>query len=194
MRTTAIGTRNRADVPSRCPHPKTARRERIFDAEPEGERVAGLRMEDVFHKNLVRLACNGPPAGPADEPMDGVVALWLVEWQLVAAPVELVAAILQSVGPRDQDLPTRRRAHLIGPITVKKLPAAGGVCAKPAANLDDDRPLTLGRDLNLLAGGCNHGAPHASSATSVKIPNAMISCISRTPRTFRGRASAPRPR
>src|SRR5262245_27109586 len=170
MRTTAIGTRNRADVASRCPHTKTARRERIFETEPEREWVAGLRIEDVFHQNLVRLACNRPPGGPADEPMDRVVALRLVEWQLVAAPVELVAAVLQSVGPRDQDLPASRCAHLIGPVAVKKLPAAGGVCAKPAANLDDDRPLTLGRDLNLLAGGCNHGALHASSATSAKSP------------------------
>src|SRR5215831_7435909 len=98
MRTTAIGTRNRADVASRCPHTKTARRERIFDTETEREWVAGLRIEDVFHENLVRLARNGPPDGPADEPMDCVVALRLVEWQLVTTPVELVAAILQPIG------------------------------------------------------------------------------------------------
>src|SRR5262249_28540367 len=152
MRATAIGTRNRAGVGGRCPHAKTARRERVFDAEPEAEWVARLRMEDVFDDNPVRLARNGPPGGPAHEPMDGVVALRLVERQLMAAPVEVVAAILQPVGPRDQHLPPGRGAHLLGPVAIEKRPATSRVGAKPAANLNDDCQLLLGGDLDLLTG------------------------------------------
>src|SRR5262245_18913060 len=192
MRTAAIGTRARADVGSRCAHTKTARRERIFDTETERKWVAGLRIEDVFHENLVRFARNGPPSGPADEPMNCVVALGFVERQLVATPIELVVAILQPVGPGYQDLTARRRAHLILPVPVKKLPSADGVCAKPAANFDDDCALAVGRDLSLRAGGCDHGAPQISSAMSANLPrrgaseaNATILFISGTPRTFR---------
>src|SRR5262245_61977144 len=117
-------------------------------------------MEDVFHDNTVRLARNGPPGGPAHEPMDRIVALRLVERQLMAAPVELVAAILQPVGPRDQYLTPARGAHLVIAVSIDKLPAVGGVRAKSSANLDDYSPLTLGHDLDLLAGRQNHGAPH----------------------------------
>src|SRR5262245_8478671 len=201
MRATAIGTRNRAGVGGRCPHAKTARRERVFDAEPEAEWVARLRIEDVFHENPVRLARNGPPGVPADEPMDCVVALRLVERQLMAAPVELVAAILQPVGPRDQNLPAGRGAHLLGPVAIENFPAAGGVCAKPATNLDDYRPLVFRGDLDLLATRCNHGATHASSASSARACrraasklNTADSCIFRAPRAIRGRSCAPWPR
>jgi hypothetical protein len=45
----------------------------------------------------------------------------------VAAPVELVAAVLQPVRPRDQDLAPARGAHLVGPISVDKVPTAGRV-------------------------------------------------------------------
>src|SRR5262249_30214383 len=154
----------------RCPHTKTARRERVFNAEPEGEWIAGLWIENVFHQDAVRLARNSPPAGPADEPMNCVLAFHLVERKLVAAPVELVAAILQPVGPGDQDLPAGRRAHLLGPVAVEKLSAPGRVCTKSATNLDHRRPLPFGRDLDLLAGRGNHGAPHASCATSARVP------------------------
>jgi len=92
--------------------------------------------------------------------MDRVVALRLVERQLMAALVELVAAILQPIGPRDQYLTPARGAHLVVAVSIDKLPAVGGVRAKSSANFDDYGPLTLGHDLDLLAGGCNHGAPH----------------------------------
>jgi hypothetical protein len=41
---------------------------------------------------------------PADEAVDCVAVLRLVQWKLVALPVEFVAAILQPVWPRDQHL------------------------------------------------------------------------------------------
>src|SRR5262245_11830136 len=130
--------------------------------------------------------------------MDRVVAFWLVERQLMAAPIELVAAILQPIGPWDQHLPPRGGAHLVDPVAVEKRPATGGVRTKPAADLDDYRPLILDCNLDLLAGGCNHGAPHASSATPARVgrrgasgPNLVSSGIARTP--HRGRSFAPWP-
>jgi hypothetical protein len=51
----------------------------------------------------------------------------LVQRELVASAVELVAAILQPIRPRDQRLTPARGAHLVGLVSVDKLPAAGGV-------------------------------------------------------------------
>jgi hypothetical protein len=125
------------------PHTKTARRERVFDAEPQGEWVARSR------KNAVRLVRNGPPSGAADESMDRVMALRPLERQLMAAPVELVAAILQSVVPRDQRLSPGRGAHLVSPAAV--YPGRRRSMRKAASNLDDYRPRVFGSDLDLFA-------------------------------------------
>jgi hypothetical protein len=59
--------------------------------------------------------------------VDRVAVFRLVQRELVAPPVELVAAILQPVRPRDQRLAPARGAHLVGPVSVDKLPAAGRV-------------------------------------------------------------------
>jgi len=42
----------------------------------------------------------------------------LVQRELVPPAVELVAAILKPVRPRDQYLTSARRAHLVGPVSV----------------------------------------------------------------------------
>ena len=68
------------------------------------------------------------------------------------APVELVAAVLDAVRPRDEHLPAARRAHLVGAVAVEHLAAADRVRPKPAADLDDDRALVPVRELELLAG------------------------------------------
>ena len=81
----------------------------------------------MFHHDPVRLARRGGPGDPADEAVDRVAAFRLVQRELVATPVELVAAVLQPVRPRDQGLTPARGAHLVGPISVDKVPTAGGV-------------------------------------------------------------------
>src|SRR6516165_3154347 len=86
MSAASVGTRVRAEVPGRCPHPKTAVRQRIFDANPERERIARLWMEDVFHHGPVWLALGGGPGGPADEAVDCIAVLRLVQRELVARP------------------------------------------------------------------------------------------------------------
>src|SRR5262245_25222290 len=127
MSATSVGTRVRADVPGRCPHPESAVRQRIFDANSKREGIARLWMEDVFHHGAVWLALGGGPGRPADEAVDCIAVLRLVQRELVAPAVELVAAILKPVRPRDQYLTSARGAHLVGPVSVDKLPAAGGV-------------------------------------------------------------------
>ena len=110
----------------------------------------------MFHHDPVRLAGAGGPGGPADEAVDRVVVLRLAQRKLVAATVELVAAVLQPVRPRDQHLPPARGAHLVGPVPVDKVPAAGGVRAEAAADLDDHSLLIAGCDFELLAGWRDH--------------------------------------
>src|SRR5262244_3384155 len=104
MSAASVGTRVRAEVPGRCPHPESAVRQHIFDANPERERIAWLWMEDVFHHRPVWLALGGGPVGPADEAVNCMAGPRLVHWELLPPAVELVAAILKPVRPRDQYL------------------------------------------------------------------------------------------
>ena len=128
----------------------------IFDANSEQKRVARLWIENVFHHHPVWLALGGGPGGPTNETVDRVAVLRLVQWELVAKPVELIAPILQPVRPRDQHLAPARGTHLIGAISVEKLTAANRVRAKSTANLGDHSLLIFGYDRDLLAGWCNH--------------------------------------
>ena len=75
-------------------------------------------MEDVFHHRPVWLALCGGPVGPADEAVDCIAVLRLVKRKLVVPAVELVAAILKPVWPRDQYLTSARGAHLVRPVSV----------------------------------------------------------------------------
>jgi hypothetical protein len=79
MSAASVGTRVRAEVPGRCPDPKSAVRQRIFDANPKRERIARLWMEDVFHDRAMGLALGGGPVGPADEAVDCIAMLRLVQ-------------------------------------------------------------------------------------------------------------------
>ena len=51
-------------------------------------------IEDVFQYDPMWLALDDGPGGPANQAVDCVVALRLVEWKLVVPPVELVGSIL----------------------------------------------------------------------------------------------------
>src|SRR6516225_10143449 len=125
MSAASVGTRVRAEVPDRCPHPESAVRQRIFDANPERERIARLRVEDVFHHRPVWLALDGGPGGPTDEAVDCIAVLRLVQRELVALAVELVAAILKPVRPRDQYLTSAEELISLAlyPSSSSRLPA-----------------------------------------------------------------------
>ena len=79
--------------------PSSARRGRLRRARTptqsvQRERVAGPGMEDVPEDHPMLLALPRLPALPADETVDGVGVLGLVQRQLVAPPLELVGPVL----------------------------------------------------------------------------------------------------
>ena len=124
MSAAPVGTRLSAKVRGRCSYLESAIRQRIFDTNFERERVAGLWMEHIFHHGSMRFMLGRGPGGPTDEPVDCVAAFRLIQWELLAPPVEFVAAILQPVRPRDQHLTPTRGAHLVSSVSVDKLAAA----------------------------------------------------------------------
>ena len=101
--------------------------------------------------------------------MDRVVLRRVVDGRLMAAPVELVAPVLQAVGPGDQHLPATRRAELVGAVAVEDLAAGDRVRPQPASHLDDDHVLVAVRDLDLLAGALGHRAPDPGSAMDAEL-------------------------
>src|SRR5262245_48388175 len=110
----------------------------------------------MFHHGSMWLLLSCGPACPADEAMDRVTALWLVQRELVAPSVKFVASILQPVWPRDQYLPPARGAHFVGSVSVDKLPPARRIGAKSSTNLDDHCLLISGCDRDLLTRWCDH--------------------------------------
>src|SRR5262245_38304050 len=97
------------------------------------------------------LALGGSPGNPADEAVNRVTVLRLVQWELVASPVEFEVAILQPVRPGDQHLTPARGAHLVGPVSVNKLPAGGGARGRSTTDLDEHSPGICRCDLELVA-------------------------------------------
>ena len=113
----------------------------------------------MFHDGSIWLTLGCGPSGPADEAVDCVAVLRLVQWELVTPPVELVAAILQPVWPRDQRLTPARGAHLVGPISIKDLPTAGGVRAESPADLEDHSALIPAYDFDCSPDGAITARP-----------------------------------
>ena len=93
--------------------------------------------------------------------MDRVPVLRLVQLELMALPVELVAPVLQPVRPGDQDLAPARGARPAGRVAVEDLTPASRIGANPAADLVQDGSLVVGEELDLLA---RRHQPDVSSA------------------------------
>jgi hypothetical protein len=108
-------------------------------------------MEQVLERDPVGCALRNAPRGPADEPVDGVAPLRLVQRELPASPVELVAAVRDPVRPRDQELAAPRAAELGFGVAVQNRPTTGRVRAQATAHLHQDGPLVFERELDLLA-------------------------------------------
>src|SRR5215211_6193754 len=152
MEAAPIWARRLADVGGRRAHSEAVHCERLFDAELQRERIARLRRERVRHHHPVRLALGNPPGLPADETVDRVPVLGLVQLELMALTFELVTPVLETVRPWDQDLTAPRGARLAGRVAVKDLAPAGRIRANPAAYLVKHDPLLAGRELDLFAG------------------------------------------
>ena len=125
--------------------------ERVLDPEIERERVARRRVQPVLEHGPVGLLLGDRPLRPAHEPVDRVAALGLVERELVALARELVAAVLDPVRPRREQLPAAGAAHRDDAVAVEHRLVADGVAAQAAADADDDHSLVADRELDLLA-------------------------------------------
>src|SRR5215211_4720211 len=144
----SVGAGARSNVRSRGSHPQPVGREPVFDTELERERISGPRMERVLHQDAARLALPHGPGGPAHQAVDRVLLRYVVDRELVPASVELVAAVLDPVGPRDQHLAPARPAHLVHRIAVEHWATRPRALAEP----DADLPQVSVRDLDLLPG------------------------------------------
>ena len=174
--------------------------EDIGDPQPERERVAGARAEDVLHGHPIRPSLNGGPGDPAHEAMDRVAQLRLVERDLVLGAIERVAAVPQPVRPGHQHLAAPGACHVVRSVAVQDLASVQDDRAEPAADLDDDHPVPARGDLVLLAAGrdagggcrralahrghpdaCPDGAPTAAPASSCGCRD--TTAIASSPRT-----------
>src|SRR5689334_13018517 len=127
--------------------------EGIFDPKRKRERISRPRVEQVLHHDPVSAALRDVPGCPADEPVDRVSALGLVERQLLDPAVELVAAVRDPVRPRNQELAAARAAELVLAVAVEDGAAAARILPQTAADLDDDDALVAELELDLFARG-----------------------------------------
>jgi hypothetical protein len=87
------------------------------------------------------------PVAPAQEPVDGVVLVRLGERDLVVLAAEGVGPVTDPFGPRNQRLPPRTGATILGPIPVEQLDPADAVLTQPTADLDDGGALVAVAEL-----------------------------------------------
>ena len=126
--------------------------QRVLDPEVERERIARARVEAVLERGAIGLSLRNRPLRPADEAVDGVPPLGLVERELVGTALELVRAVLDPVRPRREELAAAGAAELVEPVAVEHRRISEPVTAQTAADTDDDHLLVAVRQLDLLAG------------------------------------------
>jgi hypothetical protein len=111
-----------------------------------------------------------------------VAALRLVEGELVGRPVEVVAAVLDPVRPRDEKLSAPERTDLELAVPVEDRPPAGLVGADAPADGDDDRTLVARGELDLRAGWS--GAVNRGSGGQERAPRSTSRRSQIAPATF----------
>ncbi len=126
--------------------------EGIGHAYVEQVRIAGGAVQPDAHRHAIGLLLDRLPGAPAQQAVDRVVVLGLAQVELELLAGELVGAVLQSVGPRDERGSARAVAHGVFGIGVEYIAVAVRVGAHAAADLDDDRPLVTRGDLELPTG------------------------------------------
>jgi hypothetical protein len=113
-------------------------------------------MEGMSERDAVRIALLHVPGDPADETVDGIRVLGLGQRKLMPTPPELVASVLQPIGPRNEHLAPTCGRHLVDGVAIDDVPAVDGVRTETSAYLDDHDALAAEFDLELLAGGAGH--------------------------------------
>src|SRR5262245_60275366 len=139
--------------------------ERVFEPKGEGEGIAGLRAQGVLERDPFVLALRDRPRDPADQAVNGVASLDLVERELVARAAELVGTVLDPVRPRNEHLPAAGARHLLDVVAAEDVLARDGVGPQPGTDLGDDNPVIPGAYLDLFAG--RKGIRHQAAAVAV---------------------------
>src|SRR6185437_1383825 len=148
----AIRTRLGTDVRGLDPDGEAVCRERVLDAQRKREGVARSGPEQELEHHPVGRALGDGPFRPPDEAVDRVSPLGLVQGQLMAPPVELVAAVRDPVRPRNEQLTSAERTKLVLVVAVEDLASTGFVAPETAAHADDHGTLVAGDQLDLLTG------------------------------------------
>ena len=107
----------RATAP--CRHREALAADVVLELEQQREGIAGRGVELQAEGELVLVPRLQGPGEPADEAVDRVAALGLVERRLGPHPVELVAPVGQSVRPRGEHLAPARVRPLVGAESVE---------------------------------------------------------------------------
>ena len=149
MRPGAVGTTLLSRVGRVKPNHQATRRQGVLDRELERERIAGLRNQTVGEQHPMGLLFPQLPGDPAGEAVQRVPQLRLGQRQLMPLPAELVAAVFDAIGPRNEQLPSRGCRQFGAAIAVDDVALFGRVRAQAAAGLDDDGVVSLERDLEL---------------------------------------------
>src|SRR3954447_22625722 len=136
----------------------------------------------MLESGRVGLAFGDAPGRPPDKAVNGVLPLGLVKRQLVSPAAELVAAVLDPVGPRDQQLAPAARRDLVHFVAVDHGAAVGDVGAEARTDFDDDGALIPGGELDLLAGRSDW----ACGLDQVRMPRQTIRAIHRAPAILAG--------
>ncbi len=162
----AVGRRVGPDVGGRGPHLQTVGPEGVGDRQVEGEGVPGSGGERGGHDHRRVGPPSGGPGLPPHQAVDGVAPLGLGEGQLVGAPPEGVAAVAQSVRPRQQGRPVAAVAAGIDRVGVEDRSTVDVVGADPAADLHHRGPLVAVDERHLRARGhrCGHEGSSARKA------------------------------
>jgi hypothetical protein len=117
-------------------------------------------LEDERHEHAVVGLLDGRPVHPAGKPVHSVVPGRLSDRRLMHPAGEFVLAVLDPVGPGQQQLPAPDAAHLVLPKTVDDVTVANRVGAETGSHFGDDRALIAGGQDVLLPRGWDDGHCH----------------------------------
>ncbi len=119
-----------------------------FDLQAEG--VPGVAMRKVPQHDAVRLVPHRQPRGEPSEPVDRVTSSRFAQVQLIAGAVELVAAMVDAVGPRGEKLPGRGGRQFVRIVAEDQRNTAVAKLAQSGTQLGHHRAIFASGNLVLL--------------------------------------------
>jgi hypothetical protein len=140
---TTVGSRDRDLQPGGRGQPVLG-----FDLQAEG--VPGVAVRKVPQHDAVRLVPHRQPCGEPGEPVDRVTFPRFAEVQLVGDAVELVAAMVDAVGPRGEKLPGGTGWQFVRLVAEDQRSTAVAELAQSGTELGQHRAIVASGNLVLL--------------------------------------------